>query len=175
MSLDRAEPPTTGEELTTLRAFLDYFRTTIRMKASGLGREDLARALPPSDLTLAGLVKHLAFVEDYWFGEILRGEPADDPWAAVDWSRDPDWELTSATEHEPADLWQLYDDAVARSQTRLTLALAAGGADQLSLGAERGRDRFTLRWILVHLVEEYARHCGHADLIRQSIDGSTGD
>lgn len=124
---------------------------------------------------LASLVKHLASVEDYWFGEIMRGDPADEPWSGVDWSQTPDWEWTSATDDEPAQLWRLFDNALARSDSRRADALLEGGVDQLSVGAENERGHFTLRWILVHLIEEYARHCGHADLIRESIDGSTGD
>ncbi len=113
------------------------------MKAAGLDEADLARTLPPSDLTLAGLVKHLAFVEDYWFGEILRGEPADEPWASVNWSQTPGWELTSANDDEPAQLWRLFDDALARSEARLAEALVDGGVDQLAVGGERERGHFT--------------------------------
>lgn len=80
-----------------LGPFLDYVRATVRMKADGSGGADLARTLSPSDLTLAGLVKHLAFVENYWFGEMLRDDPADEPWASVDWSQTPDCQAPSMT------------------------------------------------------------------------------
>lgn len=171
----RTDPPQDSDEVTTLRTFVDYFRNTLRLKAGGLDRADLARTLPPSELTLAGLVKHLAGVEDYWFGEVLRSEPEDEPWASADWDTDGDWDFTSATQDEPADLWALYEASVARSEARLAAAVQDGGTDPLTQTVGGRRGPISLRWILVHMIEEYARHCGHADLIRQSIDGATGD
>lgn len=179
---ERTDPPQDADELTTLCGFLDYFRDTLRVKAGGLDHAQLSQSLPPSDLTLGALVKHLAAVEDQWFGEMLWGLPEDEPWASADWAQDPDWEFTSAAQDSPEALWAQYELSVARSRERLAAALAelpgGSGADPCSImglatGDERGQ--FSLRWILVHLIEEYARHCGHADLIRQSVDGAIGD
>ena len=172
MSADRPHAPYAGDERATLLGFLDHHRATFRWKAGGLDRDQLGRSLPPSDLTLGGMVKHLAFVEDWWFGQVLRGVQAE-PWASVDWRADGDWNWHSAADDTPEQLWGLYDETVRRSD------LAVRDCASLDHVAERRTHRtdeqISLRWILVHMIEEYARHNGHADLIRQSIDGSVGD
>jgi hypothetical protein len=167
----RPHAPTAGDERATLIGFLDRQRATLRWKASGLDAEQLARTLPPSDLTLGGMVKHLAFVEDWWFGAVLLGAQGQ-PWASVDWEDDEDWDWHSAADDTPEQLWSLYDETVARSDA------AVRASESLDRLAERRTQRtdqaISLRWILVHMIEEYARHNGHADLIRQSIDGAVG-
>jgi hypothetical protein len=118
-------------------------------------------------------VKHLALVEDSWFTEVFAGEPLGEPWAAVDWDADRDWDFHSATQDSPEELLALYDAACQRSR-----AVVAGAAslDDLSTPLERKGDaRFSLRWILLHMIEETARHNGHADLLREAIDGVTGE
>jgi hypothetical protein len=164
-----SEPPFAADERSTLVAFLDYFRTVLARKSVGLSSEQLASTLPPSTLTLGGLLKHMAFVETYWFAMVWSGEPDGEPWASVDWDATPDWEFQSASADQPQELIALFESAVARSRRTI--------ADSFDLDATvQSRDRhISLRWILVHMIEEYARHCGHADLIRESLDGSTDD
>ena len=176
MTTTSPAPPYSADETTMLRAFLDHFRATVRRQAEGLDAEQLARTLGPSDLTLGGMLKHLAFVEDYWFSYHLAAHDQGEPWASVDWDSDPDWDWHSAAGASYDDLARLLDEAIARSESCLDAAL---GADP-DLGQLVARPRrperggtASLRWVLVHMVEEYARHCGHADLIRESIDGAT--
>ena len=171
-SPDRVDPPLAADELTTLRCFLDYHRDTLRQKTAGLDAEQLAVTLPPSDMTLGGMVKHLALVENWWFHEVFRGGEPTQPWASVDWDADADWDWHSAVEDTPEQLRALLDAEVAASDQVLA---AAAGLDELSQKPGRSGERFSLRWIVVHMIEEYARHNGHADLIRQSIDGATGE
>jgi hypothetical protein len=159
------------DEIANLTAFLDEQRQFLRHKAGGLDHDQLQLTLPPSDLTLGGMVKHLAFVEDWWFGRVLLDDQ-DATWAAVDWEADGDWEWHSAADDTPEQLWVLWDRAVARSR-------GAVGVDprpaREAARTRRDGGTFTLRWILAHMVQEYARHNGHADLIRESIDGQVGD
>ncbi len=170
----KTDPPQSADEVTMLRAFLDYYRATLRRQAEGLTREQLATPLPPATMTLGGLLKHLALVEDDWFIVTFAGQELPAPWSEVDWDADRDWEWHSAAADEPAYLFELFDRAVANADRYLDEALAGEGLDARSveLGRRSGQ-AFTLRWILVHLIEEYARHAGHADLIRESIDGAT--
>jgi len=172
----RADPPLAADEASTLIAFLDFHRDTLRWKTSGLDAEQLARTLPPSDMTLGGLLKHLAVVENSWFDEVLLGEPLMAPFDTAPWDDDRDWEWHSAAADSPDYLRGLLDEAIERSRRAAAQQLNAGGLDTLSAGRSRGNgEPFSLRWILVHMIEEYARHNGHADLIRQSIDGSVGE
>ena len=172
----RTDPPLRGSETETLLAFLDYHRDTLRMKAAGLDSDQLAAPLPPSTMTLGGMLKHLALVEDHWFSAVLHGHDDAEPWRSVDWDEDPDWEWHTAFQDSPEELFRLYDDAIAASDRWIKQALAKDGLDTLSVReSRRGEGRFSLRWIVTHMVEEYARHNGHADLVRESIDGVTGE
>jgi uncharacterized damage-inducible protein DinB len=173
----RTDPPLQADEATTLRAFLDYHRDTFRWKCSGLTQEQLARPLAPSDMTLGGMMKHLAVVESGWFEETFEGnESYMPPFDAVDWDADPDWEWHTARDDSPEELRALFDEAVRRADAVIDRALAGDGLDATSARNSRRKGTpFSLRWIVVHLIEEYARHNGHADLIRQSIDGETGE
>jgi uncharacterized damage-inducible protein DinB len=170
----REDPPLTGDEAATLRGFLDYHRDTLRWKTRGLTAAQLAATLAPSTMTLGGMLKHLAYVEGYWLGEVFRGGGASPPFDTAPWADDPDWEWHSAAADAPDALRAMFDAATAASDRVIDEALAAGG-----LGAQAARERrgqqVSLRWILVHLIEEYARHNGHADLLRESIDGSVGE
>lgn len=167
----RTHPPAAADEPTTLFAFLDYFRATLRRQADGLDAQQLATRLPPSTLTLGALLKHLAHVERYWATYVFAGEEMTEPWASADWNADPDWEMTSAAYDSPDDLRSLYDAELAAADVVYRRAVDEGGLDALA-ARKRYEHNFSLRWILLHLVEEYARHCGHADLIRESIDGA---
>lgn len=169
------EPPTTADELATLRGFLDFYRAIIRRKVEGLDREALAARLGPSDLTLGGLIKHLTLVEDGWLGQRLTGEPPMAPFDDAPWDDDPDWEFHSAADDEPSQLLAWYDQSVHSADRTLDRALTEGGLDLVVRARPKDEGPISLRWVLVHLIEEYARHAGHADLLREAVDGATGD
>ena len=173
--MERTERPLRADEATSLRAFLDYHRDTFRMKCSGLTQEQLAQPLAPSDMTLGGMMKHLAIVDQSWFEDDFMGRGLMPPFDTVDWDADRDWEWHSARDDSPEELRTLFDEAVRRADAVVDEALTHAGLEQESARKSRHQDStFTLRWILVHLIEEYSRHNGHADLIRESIDGTTG-
>jgi uncharacterized damage-inducible protein DinB len=176
MTIKRIDPPLATDEAATLLAFLDYHRDTLRMKTDGLSQEQLNATLAPSTMTLGGLLKHLALVESSWFSEVLLGENMMAPFDTTDWDWDRDWEWHSAAEDTPEQLLALFDQAAVQSDAIIRDALADGGLDRQSVKGDRHTgEKFSLRWILVHMIEEYARHNGHADLIRESIDGVTGE
>ncbi len=172
MTDPRTRPRMQANEVETLIDFLDFHRDTLRMKTEGLNAEQLNTSLAPSTLTLGGMLKHLAYVEDWWFSQAFRDNPPGALWADVDWEADEDWDWHSAADDSPEQLRAYFDEAVAASDEILKAALP-DGLDQLAKRAGRGGHHPSLRWILVHMVEEYARHCGHADLIRESVDGAT--
>jgi uncharacterized damage-inducible protein DinB len=171
----RTEPPVDGDELAILRGFLDFHRATFAWKCDGLDADALKRTVGASTMTLGGMMKHLALVEEHWFSYVLNQRQLGEPWDAVDWDADPDWDWNSAVHDSPEDLRALWRDAVRRSEASLEEALADGGLDRPSLRRQRDGRATTLRWIVVHMIEEYCRHNGHADLIRESIDGLTGE
>jgi uncharacterized damage-inducible protein DinB len=175
--IERVDPPLATDEVTMLRAFLDFHRDTLRRKTAGLTSDQLNATHPPSTMTLGGMRKHLALVEDNWFSVVLLGNDDAEPWRSVDWNADRDWEWHTAADDDPALLRSLFDESVAAADRCIDVALADGGLDRLSARESRheGEGRFSLRWILLHMIEEYARHNGHADLIRESIDGETGE
>ena len=168
----RTDPPETGTEFDQLTSYLDYQRETMLLKTDGLDAEQLAFRLPTSSLTLAGLLNHLALVEDSWFRVRFAGLPDDALWAGHDWDADPDYEFRTAAELEPEELRRRYEQACARSRE---VVAGAANLDQLSVEPRGNGAHFDLRWTLLHLIEETARHVGHADLIRESIDGTTGE
>jgi len=175
--MERTERPLRADEATSLRGFLDYHRDTFKMKCSGLTQVQLAQPLPPSDMTLGGMMKHLAVVDQSWLEDDFLGRGLMPPFDTVDWEADRDWEWHTAKDDTPEELFALFDEGVRRSNAVLDGALKPGGVGLDGLSAQEARDgrgRFSLRWILLHLIEEYARHNGHADLIRESIDGTTG-
>ncbi|MFF5408158.1 DinB family protein [Streptomyces misionensis] len=170
MTSERHEPALNAPEREMLEGWLEYHRRTLALKCEGLSDEQLRTAsVPPSELTLMGLVRHMAEVERAWFRKVLTG---DDPGPVYcsEADEDGDFHVTDAdTWQEAHTTWQ----AEIETARRITAGL---GLDELS----RGRSRFTeepfsLRWIYTHMIEEYARHNGHADLLRERIDGATGD
>jgi len=172
MSVDRTDPAYDADERTQLLGYLEYHRATLLWKVDGLDAEQLAAQHPPSTMTLGGMLKHLALVEDNWFSVFLHGNEYDAAWADVDWDSEPDWDWHSAADDEPATLHGLFAETVERSRK-----LVEGvPLDQLSVRRLRSADApVNLRWIVLHMIEEYARHNGHADLLRESIDGATGE
>jgi hypothetical protein len=168
----RSDPPTSGPEPVQLTGFLDFLRETVLLKTEGLTGEQLARRLPPSSLTLGGLLNHLALVEDWWFRVRFAGLEHVEPWDGVDWDADPDWEFRTAAEPAPDRLRDRYREACARSRE---VVRAAGSLDRLSVRTGREGQRWDLRWVLIHMIEETARHAGHADLLREAIDGQVGE
>ncbi|HEX8099194.1 MAG TPA: DinB family protein [Actinomycetota bacterium] len=171
----RPEPPLAADETATLLGFLDYQRATLAWKCSGLDATGLSATAAASTITLGALLKHLAYVEDHWFSRSLHGRALEPPWDTVDWEADRDWEWHSAANDSPEQLRAIWQAAVERSRSNVQEALAKGGLDQLAQRKWPDGTAPSLRWILCHMIEEYARHNGHADLIRESVDGSTGE
>jgi hypothetical protein len=167
------EPPLAGTEVEHLLAALDRLRTTFRWKADGLDDAGLRTRIAASSLTLGGLLKHLALNEDYASTTKLTGEPLGPPWEAA--GEDHDWEFTSADGDSPEHLYALWDGAVERSRARFAAALADGGPDQLIHMAWPDGRQASLRRLLFDLLEEYGRHTGHADLLREAVDGRVGE
>jgi len=166
----RPEPPCAGGELATLLGFLDYQRATLEWKTRGLDDAQLRRPLAPSTMTLAGLLEHLARVEDGWFAHTVAERGMPEPWA----SHDHHWPWSDALTRSGAELRALWASRVAASNV-LVGRLITADADALDRTHPRGTGAVSLRWVLVHMIEEYARHNGHADLLREAIDGATGE
>lgn len=172
---DRADPPIAADETATLLGFLEYQRATLAWKCADVDSAGLRATVGASAITLGGLLKHLAYVEDDWFSRFLHGRDREPPWDTADWTADPDWEWHSAALDSPQQLHALWQDTVARSRTLVAQALADGGLDTLARRTWPDGRAPSLRWIVVHLIEEYARHNGHADLLRESVDGLVGE
>ena len=169
------EPPIAGTETETLLGSLERQRATLAWKCGGLGAEGMRATVGTSSVTWGGLLKHLALVEDDYFSRRLHGRPLGAPWTTGDWNNDPDWEWNSAADDSPEELMTLWRDAVVRSRASVDEALASGGLDQLCRFSWPDGSQPSLRRILIDLIEEYARHVGHADLIRESVDGVVGE
>jgi hypothetical protein len=168
------EPPLAGTELEHLVGALDRLRTTFRWKAGHLDAAGLQTRIGASSLTLGGLLKHLAFAEDYMFTTKLRGESPGEPWESS-YRPSADWVFASAANDTPEDLYALWDGAVERSRARLGAALADGGLDQLVHVSSPDGRHASLRRLVCDLIEEYGRHTGHADLLREAVDGLVGE
>lgn len=174
---ERIEPPGTGTERDQLVTFLDYYRATLLLKAEGLTDDQaMAKSCPPSTLSIVGLVRHMAEVERWWFDVWWLDRSAE---ALYCTDAEPDGDLLPSAAVSLAEARATLIDEIARSNQRIA---AAEDLDQLAAHAQVTPypDRPAgwqpnMRWILIHMIEEYARHCGHADLLRESIDGLTGD
>ncbi len=171
----RPEPPLAAGEVETLLGFLEFQRATLAWKCAGLDAVGLRATVGASSITLGGMLKHLALVEDHWCSRSLHGRDQQPPWDAVDWDADPDWDWHSAAEDSPEQLLALWQAAVAQSRSLVAEALADGGLARLARRTWPDGRAPSLRWILVHMIEEYGRHNGHADLLRESVDGMTGE
>jgi hypothetical protein len=169
------EPPIAGTEAEHLVGALDRLRTTFRWKADDLDAAGLQTRVGASSLTIGGLLKHLARAEDEIFITKLSGAPVGAPWDTAPWDADPDWDFNSAANDTPEELYALWDSTIVRSRAKLDAALADGGLDQPVHLVWPGRGNLSLRRLVCDLIEEYGRHTGHADLIREAVDGRVGE
>ncbi|GHJ42467.1 DinB family protein [Streptomyces sp. TS71-3] len=165
--MERIGPPAIGGEREMLRAFLDFHRATLAMKCEGLGDEELRRqSMPPSTLCLLGLVRHMAEVERTWFRRVVAGE--DIP---LVWSDEGDFQAAyDAREATGAEAFAAWREEVEKARA---IEAAADSLDKVAYNARWGED-VSLRMVMLHLIHEYARHNGHADLLREAIDGTVG-
>ncbi|NUW41178.1 DinB family protein [Nonomuraea rhodomycinica] len=168
MSDDRIDPPLAGDERDTLAGFLDWQRDTLAWKCAGLTDEQLRlRAVPPSGMSLLGLVRHLAHVERAWFRHVLADEDVPLLWGK-ETNRDADFDdVDEASAEEAFAAWRAEVEHAREVSADLPL-------DALGKRLRHG-EAYSHRFILVHMIEEYARHNGHADLLREHIDGATGE
>ncbi|MFB6548580.1 DinB family protein [Streptomyces sp. NPDC056405] len=170
MTTERREPAVDADERTMLEGWLEYHRQTLAWKCEGLTDAQLRTAsMTPSTLSLMGLVRHMAEVERSWYRRVLADEDAD-PIYYSDENPDGEFRLTEAdTWQEAHATWQAEIEDARRNAADVPLDAPTRGLHR------RTGERYTLRWIHTHMIEEYARHNGHADLIRESLDGATGD
>ncbi len=169
------EPPVAGSEADTLLGELERQRRLFAWKCSGLNAAGLQATLGPSAMTLGGLLKHMALVEDDHFARLLLAESAGEPWNGVDFNADPDWEWRTAKDDTPQELLSLWQEMVELSRRRVSDAVAVAGMDAEGRHVTRSGEHPLLRRIVVDMITEYARHLGHADLIRESVDGLVGE
>ncbi len=165
-----------GSETDTLLGSLERQRGYLAWKCGGLDAAGMRQKLAPSSITLGGLLKHMALVEDDWFTVKLLGEERPAPFGTADFESDPDWDWNSAGEDSPEELVALWQTACARSRSHVAQVLSSDtGLDtRAAFSWPRGGSP-SLRRMLMDMIEEYARHVGHADLIRESVDGLVGE
>ena len=167
----RTEPPGRGGERETLAGFLRWYRETLELKCTGLDAAAMARrSVEPSSMSLLGIVRHMADVERGWFRRFMAGLDAPPRYYS---KQDPDGDFDGA-QADPAvveQAWAAWRDEVAFADE---FVAAAPSLDLVGQLTDRDRGEMSLRWVLVHMVEEYARHIGHADLLRERIDGAVG-
>ena len=166
MTDGRIEPPLAGSERETLRAYLDWHRATLALKCTGLSDDELRRrSMPPSTLSLLGLVRHMAEVERSWFRRVIDGQDV-----PLVWSAERDFQVAyDATGADRAEAFAAWEDEIAHARR---IEQAAPSLDVT--GLDRDGTAYSLRLVLLHLIQEYARHNGHADLLREGVDGLTG-
>jgi len=164
---DRIEPPLTGGERETLRAYLDWHRATLALKCAGLSDDDLRRqSMPPSSLSLLGLVRHMAEVERSWFRRVVDGQDV-----PLVWSPDGDFQVAyDAAGADGAEAFAAWEAEMAHARR---IEQAAPSLETTGVDRTDGTV-FSLRLVLLHVIQEYARHNGHADLLREGIDGVVG-
>ncbi|MEU6298478.1 DinB family protein [Streptomyces erythrochromogenes] len=167
MTMERISPPMTGNERETLRAYLDYHRATLALKCEGLTDEQLRSAsMPPSTLSLLGLVRHMAEVERHWFRRVVGGEELPHLWSD---SHDfqAAYDASGSSRAEAFTAWQEEVEHGRRIE-------AAAESLEVTAFVPRWEEEASLRLVMLHLIHEYARHNGHADFLREAIDGVTG-
>lgn len=175
LELMAEEPPTDASEVELAVFALDRMRATFAWKTGGLDAEALRRAFPPSAMTLGGLVKHLAFVEDWYAVRDLGGDEFGAPWTREAFDADPEFPWNSAKDDSPEELYALWQRSVQHFRNALVRRLAAGGLEQESTNRLPDGSGYNLRRVLTDLQDEYARHTGHADLFREAVDGLVGE
>ena len=167
--MERTEPPYVADELAMLTSWLEYHRATLELKCDGLTEEQLrVRAVEPSSMSLLGLVRHMADVERYWFRDILHGEDAPPIFYS---DTDPDGDFDNVESASIDEAFRIWREQCENARQAVD---AASSLDALSVRIKHD-ELVSLRWILLHMVEEYARHNGHADLLRERIDGVVGE
>ncbi|MFG2640242.1 DinB family protein [Streptomyces sp. NPDC048370] len=166
----RVQPPRTADEWATLTAMLQFQRDTLELKCAGLTAEQLKeRVAPPSGLSLVGLVRHAAEVERGWFRNVINGEDSRSPWTpagSTDWA---DFDVDHLDEDGVAEAFTVWREECARARA------VVDAADSLDACGHLGEEAYSLRYVIAHMIEEYARHNGHADLLRERLDGVTGE
>ena len=167
MPTERKDTPFEGSEKDLLEAFLDYHRATLMQKTAGLSEHDLRREMTASGTSLLGLVKHLAYVERWWFQWVHAGDDVDFPWT----DEDPDADFRAEPDETAERIFALYRAEIERNRA----ITSSAQLDAVARRAHRGDARPNLRWVLLHLIQETARHNGHADIVRELIDGATGE
>jgi len=167
MTVERTEPPLAAQERQMLEAWLDFHRDTLALKCDGLtGGQLRARAVPPAKLSLLGLVRHMAEGEQQWFTMVLGG--AQVPWHYYT-EDNPDADFDDVDSADVAEAFETWRSECAQARERVA------AAPSLDVTAPHRGSEVSLRWIMIHMIEEYARHNGHADLLRERIDGTVGD
>jgi uncharacterized damage-inducible protein DinB len=167
---ERVEPPYVAGELELLEGFLDYYRETLAVKCEGLTDEQLKeRSVPPSALSLLGLVRHMAEVERAWFRIRLNGEDLGFRYVTLD-DANPDGDFNDVDDADAAEGMAAWREEIDHARR---IVRADPNLDRTFTHPRRGE--ISLRWVLIHMIEEYARHAGHADLLRERIDGAVGD
>jgi hypothetical protein len=163
----RTEPSRVADDRASLTGFLQYQRETLAWKCAGLTAEQLReRAVPPSALSLLGLVRHMAEVERSWFRVVVNGENARAHWPRRTSDHFAEFDVDSA---DPEEAFRVWEQECARSRATVD------AAESLDITVRWRDEVFSLRYIITHMIEEYARHNGHADLLRERIDGTTGE
>jgi len=167
MTVERTEPPLAAQEQQMLAAWLDFHRDTLALKCAGLTDGQLReRAVPPAKLSLLGLVRHMAEGEQQWFTMVLGGEQV--PWHYYT-EDNPDADFDDVDSADVAEAFETWRSECAQARERVA------AAPSLDVTAPHRGSEVSLRWIMIHMIEEYARHNGHADLLRERIDGTVGD
>jgi hypothetical protein len=162
-------------EAQSLLAVLERNRRTFAWKTGGLDTAGLAATTAASSMTLGGLVKHLALVEADWLAVRLAGQPYGAPWDVVDFDADPDWEWRTGAQDPPAEVYALWQAAVHRSRDVVGAVLRDQDLDSPAAWTRSDGRSPSARDMLIDMIEEYARHTGHADLLRESVDGLVGE
>jgi hypothetical protein len=171
-----SEPPFNGDEAAAVFGALDRQRTTFRWKCADLDAAGLSATTARSKLTLGGLLKHLAVQEDYYFQAKILGAPMPAPWDLTVWeSEGDDWEFDSAAADAPDKLYSLWDTAVTRSRAAVAVITERGGLDSPAAISLPDGSPVNIRRVVMDLVEEYGRHTGHADILREAVDGRVGE
>ncbi len=162
-------------EAEAVLAVLERNRRTFAWKTGGLDRGGLAATAAASSMTLGGLVKHMALVEADWLVVKLAGQPYGPPWDEVDFDADPDWEWRTGATDAPEEVYALWRSAVQRSRDVVAAVVQEGGMDAAARFTGPDGHPASVREMLLDAIEEYARHTGHADLLRESVDGLVGE